>query len=66
MARTKCIDFKRKFGGGWLELGTAEMGKKNNTRAKRHFEEARMIGNGENWQKEKLMRLIILQNIKNE
>ena len=37
----KCIDLKRKFGGGWLELGTAEMGKKNNTRAKRHFEEAR-------------------------
>ena len=37
----KCIDLKRKFGGGWLELGTAEMGKKNNTRAKKHFEEAR-------------------------
>ena len=37
----KCIDLKRKFGGGWLELGIAEMGKKNKTRAKKHFEEAR-------------------------
>lgn len=36
-----CIDLKKKFGGGWLELGLAEMGKKNKTRAKRHFEEAR-------------------------
>ena len=36
-----CIDLKKKFGGGWLELGLAEMGRKNRTRAKRHFEEAR-------------------------
>ena len=36
-----CIDLKKKFGGGWLELGLAEMGRKNKTRAKRHFEEAR-------------------------
>ena len=36
-----CIDLKKKFGGGWLELGLAELGKKNKTRAKRHFEEAR-------------------------
>ena len=36
----KCIDLKRKFGGGWLELGLSEMGKKNKTRAKKHFEEA--------------------------
>ena len=37
----KCVDLKRKFGGGWLELGIAELGKKNKTRAKKHFEEAR-------------------------
>lgn len=36
-----CVDLKRKFGGGWLELGIAEKGKKNNTRAKKYFEEAR-------------------------
>ena len=36
-----CIDLKKKFGGGWLELGLAELGRKNSTRAKRHFEEAR-------------------------
>jgi len=40
-AAQACIDIKRKFGGGWLELGLAELGKKNKTRAKRHFEEAR-------------------------
>ena len=40
-AAQSCIDIKRKFGGGWLELGLAELGKKNKTRAKRHFEEAR-------------------------
>ena len=40
-AAQACIDIKRKFGGGWLELGLAEIGKKNKTRAKRHFEEAR-------------------------
>jgi len=38
-ART-CTDLKRKFGGGWYELGVAEMGRGNKTRAKRHFEEA--------------------------
>ena len=40
-AAQTCVDLKRKFGGGWLELGLAEMGKKNRTRAKKHFEEAR-------------------------
>ena len=34
-------NLKKKFGGGWLELGLAELGRKNSTRAKRHFEEAR-------------------------
>ena len=41
VAAQACIDIKKRFGGGWLELGIAEMGKKNKTRAKRHFEEAR-------------------------
>tara|TARA_B100000131_G_scaffold315254_1_gene353357 strand:+ start:923 stop:2218 length:1296 start_codon:yes stop_codon:yes gene_type:complete len=36
-----CIDLKKKFGGGWMELGLAEIGRKNKTRAKRHFEQAR-------------------------
>ena len=36
-----CIDLKKKFGGGWMELGLAEIGRKNKTRAKRHFEKAR-------------------------
>ena len=40
-AAQSCIDIKRKFGGGWLELGLAELGKNNRTRAKKHFEEAR-------------------------
>ena len=40
-AAQSCIDLKKRFGGGWLELGIAEMGKNNKTRAKRHFEEAR-------------------------
>jgi len=40
-AAQSCIDLKKKFGGGWLELGLAEMGRKNTTRAKKHFEEAR-------------------------
>ena len=40
-AAQSCIDLKKRFGGGWLELGIAEMGKKNKTRAKRYFEEAR-------------------------
>jgi len=40
-AAQSCIDIKKRFGGGWLELGVAEMGRKNKTRAKRHFEEAR-------------------------
>ena len=40
-AAQSCIDIKKRFGGGWLELGIAEMGKKNKTRAKRHFEKAR-------------------------
>ncbi len=40
-AAQSCIDLKRKFGGGWLELGLAELGRKNKPRAKKHFEEAR-------------------------
>ena len=40
-AAQSCVDLKKKFGGGWMELGLAEMGKKNRTRAKKHFEEAR-------------------------
>ena len=40
-AAQSCVDLKNKFGGGWLELGIAEKGKKNNTRAKKYFEEAR-------------------------
>ena len=40
-AAQSCIDLKKKFGGGWLELGLAEMGKRNRTRAKKHFEQAR-------------------------
>ncbi len=36
-----CIELKKKFGGGWMELGLAEIGRKNKTRAKRHFEQAR-------------------------
>ncbi len=40
-AAQSCIDLKKKFGGGWLELGLAELGRKNKTRAKKHFEQAR-------------------------
>ncbi len=40
-AAQACIEIKKRFGGGWLELGIAELGRKNKTRAKRHFEEAR-------------------------
>ena len=40
-AAQACIELKKRFGGGWLELGVAELGRKNKTRAKRHFEEAR-------------------------
>ena len=40
-AAQSCIDIKKKFGGGWLELGLAEMGRRNRTRAKKHFEQAR-------------------------
>ena len=36
----ECVDLKKKFGGGWYELGCAEFGKGNKTRAKKHFEEA--------------------------
>ena len=41
VAAQTCVDLKRKFGGGWLELGLAEMGRGNKTRAKKHFEEAK-------------------------
>ncbi|SVB02346.1 uncharacterized protein METZ01_LOCUS155200 [marine metagenome] len=39
-AAQACVDLKKKFGGGWYELGVAEMGKGNTTRAKKYFEEA--------------------------
>ncbi len=35
------VDLKRTFGGGWLELGLAELGRKKKTRARKHFEEAK-------------------------
>ena len=41
VAAQSCVDLKKKFGGGWMELGMAELGKRNKTRAKRHFEEAK-------------------------
>lgn len=47
-AAQKCTDLKKSFGGGWYEMGEAEMGKKNKPRAKRHFEEARK---DRNWRK---------------
>jgi len=40
-AAQSCVDLKQNFGGGWMELGIAEMGKRNKTRAKKHFEQAR-------------------------
>jgi len=40
-AAQSCVDLKSKFGGGWLELGIAARGNRNNTRAKKYFEEAR-------------------------
>jgi len=36
----KCTELQKRFGGGWYELGIAEMGKGNKTRAKRHFDQA--------------------------
>ena len=45
-AAQSCVDLKRKFGGGWLELGIAELGKRNRTRAKKHFQQAK---NDRNW-----------------
>ena len=39
-AAMKCTELKKRFGGCWYELGVAEMGKGNKTRAKRHFDEA--------------------------
>ena len=39
-AARSCTDLKRKFGGGWYELGVAEMGRGNRTRAKKHFQVA--------------------------
>ena len=39
-AAQKCVDLKQKFGGGWYELGLAEMGLGNKIRAKKHFETA--------------------------
>jgi hypothetical protein len=40
-ASQSCVDLNRKFGGGWLEFGMAEMGRRNKTRAKKYFDEAR-------------------------
>ena len=36
----KCIDIKKKFGGGWYEKGIAEFGKGNKTSALKYFDEA--------------------------
>lgn len=47
-AAQQCIDIKKSFGGGWYEKGVGEMGKRNKTRAKRYFEEARK---DRNWRK---------------
>ena len=43
-----CTDLKQNFGGGWYELGISEMGRKNKTRAKKHFERAH---NDREWRK---------------
>jgi len=40
-AALKCKDLKKSFGGSWYEMGIGEMGKKNKTRARKYFEEAR-------------------------
>ena len=40
IAAQKCIDIKKKFGGGWYEKGVAEIGKGNKTRAIKYFNEA--------------------------
>ena len=39
-AAMKCTELQKRFGGGWYELGIAEMGKGNKIRAKRYFDEA--------------------------
>jgi len=40
VAARSCTDLKQKFGGGWYEHGISEMGRRNKTRAKKHFERA--------------------------
>ena len=39
-AAMKCTELQKRFGGGWYELGIAEMGKGNKIRAKRYFDQA--------------------------
>ena len=47
-AAQKSVDLNRNFGGGWYELGLAEMGRGNKIRAKKHFE---MAHKDRNWRK---------------
>ena len=43
VAAQKCIDLKKKFGGGWYEKGVAEFGKGNKNRALKYLEEANKL-----------------------
>ena len=43
VASQKCIDLKKKFGGGWYEKGVAEFGKGNKNRALKYLEEANKL-----------------------
>ena len=43
LAAQKCIDLKKKFGGGWYEKGVAEFGKGNKNRALKYLEEANKL-----------------------
>ena len=52
-AAQSCIDLKKKFGGGWLELGLAEMGKEIERVQKSILSKRVMIETSENWQKER-------------
>ena len=58
-AARSCTDLKRKFGGGWYELGVAEMGRDNRTRAKKHFEVAH---NDRDWREMAARRIDEINN----
>ena len=58
-AARSCTDLKRKFGGGWYELGVAEMGRGNRTRAKKHFEAAH---NDRDWREMAARRIDEINN----